>query len=625
MYCLLAGWVLAAASHAGTGLDTDFGERGLFTLGDASSRGWNWFALPDGSLLTTENAGLAANGPRISLGLRRLDANGRPLASWGAGGATELSIGPIDRAVDGVFNATIRGAARDGRILIGVVARVSPPYTTGSELFVTALARPDGGLDHNFGRGGLLDAPGYGRLMDLATLHPDGSIYATEMDVIGDLYPYPVKVKRYGGDGRIDPAFVDRAPRDDVSDLLSSSPWPLPDGRLLLVTQSSLVRLENDGSLDVSFGRNGRIDLKELLAPLLRPTRPVQSMRVRAATLRGDGRLLLVYNDEQQLPADDVYLWGLAMLDVDGRLVQTFGTDGTGVARFRAGPVTLDERRVTSWDGFVSIRSRPGGEIFASIEVGAGSAPGERGAYINAGVLMRWSPDGRLLEGFESAAPGWLSLGSLDLVDVQPGDRPVLALGSANLVRLGSAPGSNPGILTTDAIAWSADESSGLVTIPVLRSGGTHGAVSVRYANVVAPLNLPSGTGRLATSGLDFEPFEGRLEWADGESGVKMIRLRLRDDDLDEDMELIPVGLDDAQGGVRIAQPQLYLPIVASDKSPPATTTNTPATPANTTSAAGGGGAADPWMVAAMLSWLLASRGLSQTRRPVDLPRRDAA
>lgn len=68
------------------------------------------------------------------------------------------------------------------------------------------------------------------------------------------------------------------------------------------------------------------------------------------------------------------------------------------------------------------------------------------------------------------------------------------------------------------AVAYSARANQGSVQIPVSRTQGTSGAVSVDYATTNA------GT---ATAGVDFRPVKGTLTWADGDTADKIITVPL--------------------------------------------------------------------------------------------------
>ncbi|MGH9461071.1 MAG: Calx-beta domain-containing protein [Candidatus Polarisedimenticolia bacterium] len=72
------------------------------------------------------------------------------------------------------------------------------------------------------------------------------------------------------------------------------------------------------------------------------------------------------------------------------------------------------------------------------------------------------------------------------------------------------------GILRLGGTQFSMYERVPRILIPIVRSGGSHGAVSVQYTT----------EDDTAIASVDYEAAFGTVSWADGEAGVKYIKLR---------------------------------------------------------------------------------------------------
>jgi hypothetical protein len=120
---------------------------------------------------------------------------------------------------------------------------------------------------------------------------------------------------------------------------------------------------------------------------------------------------------------------------------------------------------------------------------------------------------------------------------------------------LGAGMGDGPGVLSTQGL--SVDEQD--VSVDVRRTGGNAGHVSVAY-QVLAYDGENS-----ATIGEDFVADAARLEWKDGDATTQQIRVRIIDDDLAEDDELLTVLLTDARGGAGLGQAGAVIKVRAND------------------------------------------------------------
>ena len=108
-------------------------------------------------------------------------------------------------------------------------------------------------------------------------------------------------------------------------------------------------------------------------------------------------------------------------------------------------------------------------------------------------------------------------------VTLQDGDRIKMALEEAG----------DPGTIQLSADAYSAAESSGVLTLGVVRAGGTEGSTIVR-------VETADGT---ATAGGDYVTTSAELVWQDGEDGEKSVEIPLLDDDETEGDETFELSL----------------------------------------------------------------------------------
>lgn len=112
-----------------------------------------------------------------------------------------------------------------------------------------------------------------------------------------------------------------------------------------------------------------------------------------------------------------------------------------------------------------------------------------------------------------------------------------------------------PAILVSDAavagrIAFSSasvgvDETEGVVTIEVQRTGAAAGAVTADYFTM-------DGT---AVAGSDFEDASGTLAWGDGDSSPRTISIQILEDAIPEGSESFTLILHNAGGGALLGSP----------------------------------------------------------------------
>lgn len=104
----------------------------------------------------------------------------------------------------------------------------------------------------------------------------------------------------------------------------------------------------------------------------------------------------------------------------------------------------------------------------------------------------------------------------------------------------------HPGVIKVASNAYSFLENAGIVSIDVTRTGGTQGAVSVRY----------SATNGSAHAWSDFVVRQGeRLSWEDGDGASKKIFILLRDNNENEWSKSFSISLAGAAGGASLGSP----------------------------------------------------------------------
>jgi YD repeat-containing protein len=98
------------------------------------------------------------------------------------------------------------------------------------------------------------------------------------------------------------------------------------------------------------------------------------------------------------------------------------------------------------------------------------------------------------------------------------------------------------GTLSISPATYTVTEGAVSVSVSVARSGGSSGAVSVRYATA-------DGT---AVGGTDFMPVSGQLSWASGDVATKSFSVPILNDAVSESTEQFTVNLSSVTGGAAL-------------------------------------------------------------------------
>ena len=313
-------------------LDTTFGIEGNITT-DFSERADVATALAiqsDGKIIAAGHAGL---GPQsFNFALVRYNRDGSLDPGFGIGGKviTDL-LGPTETALALAIQS-------DGRIIAAGVAYAGALATTGD--FALVRYQPDGSLDRTFGVDGkaITDWSGVSDMARALAILSDGRIVAAGTAYFSDFrrLPWYGVLARYNKDGSVDTTFgargkvmTDALDTSDINALAIQS-----DGKIIAAggsqsTGSSvdfgLVRYNDDGSLDLTFGAGGKV------TTAFGPWRD----RVRALSLQPDGKI--VAGGDTEIAEYGVSAFGLARYNRDGSLDTSFGVGGKVRTDFPAG------------------------------------------------------------------------------------------------------------------------------------------------------------------------------------------------------------------------------------------------------------------------------------------------
>jgi uncharacterized delta-60 repeat protein len=303
-------------------LDTTFGIQGNITT-DFSARADIASALAiqsDGKIVAAGQAGLGPQG--YSFALVRYNRDGSFDAGFGIGGKviTDL-LGPAETALALAIQS-------DGGIIAAGVAYAGELPTSGD--FALVRYQADGSLDRTFGIDGKVITDWSG-VLDMAralAILSDGRIVAAGTAHLSDFrrLPWYGVLARYNTDGSVDTTFGTRGKvTTDALDTGISALAIQSEGKILAAggsqsTGSSLdfglVRYNDDGSLDITFGAGGTV------TTAFGPWRD----RVFALSLQPDGKI--VAGGETESREDGGSAFGLARYNQDGSLDTSFGMGG---------------------------------------------------------------------------------------------------------------------------------------------------------------------------------------------------------------------------------------------------------------------------------------------------------
>lgn len=155
----------------------------------------------------------------------------------------------------------------DGKIIVGGQAGIAPSVTD----YGLVRYNIDGSLDSSFGTGGKVstDVGGLGDTISAIALQPDGKIVAAGFSFTAHIFDF--SVVRYNSNGTLDTSFGNGG--KVLTDLQNNDDEALamviqPDGKIVLAgftadsnfdLDFAMVRYQANGSLDTSFGNDGKV------------------------------------------------------------------------------------------------------------------------------------------------------------------------------------------------------------------------------------------------------------------------------------------------------------------------------------------------------------------------------
>lgn len=336
-------------------------------------------------------------------------------------GLARAAVGDLDNTfdTDGKLSTDFFGGPEaafdvvvqpDGRIIVAGAARTA---STGAD-FALARYNSDGSLDTSFGAEGkvAIDFSGSFDQANALALQPDGKIVLA--GITGDqMVESDFALARFNSDGGLDTSFgTDGKVVTDLFGGLDSAAGVAlqPDGRIVVIGASfnsalggdfALARYNGDGSLDTSFGTDGKVttDFFGL------------SDAANAIALLPNGRIVVAGSALSSGAAPD---FGVARYNSEGSLDLSFGTGG---------------KVTTNFFGFSDIATGLVAQADGRIVV-AGAANNLNVTGLDF-ALARYTESGTLDESFGNGGRVTTHfLGNLDAasdVGLQPGGRIVVA------------------------------------------------------------------------------------------------------------------------------------------------------------------------------------------------------
>jgi len=361
-------------------LDTSFGGTGIVT--DTFAAGAPYASATAllvqgtgiGHARKITVAGIGSGSVNTYFGLARYNSDGSPDTTFGGGtGKATLSFGSA--GADEAYAL----ALQSGKIVLAGVSWVN--FNTYNSEFAAARFNSDGSLDTTFGNSGVVtvDVCGFSGAQGVA-IQSDGKVVVAGWN---NNVQYLFALARYNSDGSLDGSFgVDGKLTTAVgsTNAVASAVAIQPDGKIIAAGYSytgfyiyqdfALVRYNADGSLDSSFGSGGQV---------VTPLGGIYD-DANAIALQSDGKIVLAGPTQTGTGVDN---FGVARFTTNGALDSSFG--GTG-------------KIITTIAGGESVANGVGIQADGKIVV-AGYA------YVGANTnfaLVRFNPDGSLDNSFGS-------------------------------------------------------------------------------------------------------------------------------------------------------------------------------------------------------------------------------
>jgi uncharacterized delta-60 repeat protein len=490
-------------------LDQTFGVHGEAIVSDPAVAGQaNAVAVQgDGKIIV---AGMHLSGTMSELFLQRFKPDGTLDSSFNGTGV-----------VTGAFAREALGLAiqTDGKI---VVVGTKQGLYLNDQSFVVARYNANGTLDSSF-QGGVvyttftdIGGVGYSFATSVA-VQGDGKIVAAGR--FGSNSSSYFALARYNADGTPDGTFNALLDPFHTGEVLNNfggsasctSVAIQADGRIVTGglaeppnvppgLEFALARYYADGTLDPDFNANGMVTTA--FGGL------EDAATIRGVAIQADGKIIAVGEDFTN-SGPLMETWDQVRYNPDGSLDASYGSGGLNRLFPTAGYAPRPNCIALQADGKAVVAGRlpgfGGGQDWALVR-----------ENVDGSLDNTFSFDGVTRTHFDDAN---LSLGA-NACAIQSDGKIVVAGGNVNppaeaLIRYNG----DAGQLQFSAASYSVPESNGVAFLPVLRTGGSTGAVTVEY----------SATAETATPFTDFTPVSSSLTFKDGQT-ANVIQVPLLDD-----------------------------------------------------------------------------------------------
>ncbi len=315
-------------------LDPSFGSGGLVVtdLGSTSDHARAMVIQADGKIVTAGGTGGSGSGTGQDFALVRHNLNGTLDTSFGTNGRTTTDF----KKSSDVANAVVQQA--DGKFVVAGTVTITAGIPTSSKTdtdFGLARYHANGTLDTSFGSNGKVMTT-IGKFTDQASdmaMQTDGKIVVAgaTWKIVNSISYIDIVVARYNANGSLDAAFgqggivkTDYAGQPDEARAVAIQ----TDGKIVVAGRFAgaglgLVRYHPNGSLDLSFGSQGKVstvvfgDLVDLNASAT------------DIAIQADGKIVALANvsDRRNAPVVPFFI-ALARYNPNGSLDTTFDSDG---------------------------------------------------------------------------------------------------------------------------------------------------------------------------------------------------------------------------------------------------------------------------------------------------------
>jgi uncharacterized delta-60 repeat protein len=303
-------------------LDNGFGAGGKVTtdFGTFYDVGRSVVIQPDGKIVVAGTAGI---GTPAELAVARYNTDGTLDTSFSADGKVTTTFG-----TDGDYGFAV-AIQSNGKIVVAGTANI----TTDAE-FAVVRYNMDGTLDNNFGVGGVVTTD-FGSGYDLGrtvTIQPDGKIAVAGDSQVGTEQDFAIA--RYNTDGTLDSSFgVDGKATTDfgAGDAVVLSITTQTNGKIIVGGYTdngtdydfAIARYNSDGSLDNSFGVNGKVTTAFGMGDDF----------AESVVLQPDGKIVASGASHNGTDLD----FAIARYNSDGTLDNSFGVGGKATTDFGTG------------------------------------------------------------------------------------------------------------------------------------------------------------------------------------------------------------------------------------------------------------------------------------------------